>query len=614
MAGGNINRKITITAEVAASLKGMDKVVSDFQQKLSSLKVDPTSTKAKGLTKLFGDYKAAVKDFQSYIQNGQVDPINAKDAIKSGESVIKVFKRIQDEIGDITKLDINLAKRLFPDEFSKNGKDAAKAIKEFESALNKASNKKNALYEAGQDYAKLIEKRRELSSVKTKDDFTQELNAQTEATKAAAEQLQNLIKLQAMALATGDSDVVAAKKKLSIAKGTQTKADKAMATSGLSVTTLKRQKKIADGDTFESYEAETARLKRLQSRQVNNNQLQEAKRTQEKINARTSKDNQARRYLELEYKQRKAAEAVAQRQSEYDAALANAQSAAAKRIESGDRTGLSDSDVGAIEAATQALQDQVKAQEELNQAVENAPTRKQKESAESAQDAKIAKVKENIQKIKEEFTNLSNDTDFNALFEKLQNLGISTDNIDKSREGLEQLRQQLASMDSATVERIRQRLTEMGYSAEEAEKEILGIKGALQQVEQQSDELKRVQQEIDSLTSRISSFFSIGSAINLFKRAIGDAYQAVKELDAAMTETAVVTDFSVGDMWEKLPQYTDMANQLGASVLGAYQTATRYYQQGLDTNAALAASVETMKMARIASMDYASATELLTAA
>jgi hypothetical protein len=45
-----------------------------------------------------------------------------------------------------------------------------------------------------------------------------------------------------------------------------------------------------------------------------------------------------------------------------------------------------------------------------------------------------------------------------------------------------------------------------------------------------------------------------------------------------MTETAVVTDFSVGDMWEKLPQYTDMANELGASVLGAYQTATKYYQ------------------------------------
>jgi hypothetical protein len=30
----------------------------------------------------------------------------------------------------------------------------------------------------------------------------------------------------------------------------------------------------------------------------------------------------------------------------------------------------------------------------------------------------------------------------------------------------------------------------------------------------------------------------------------------VKELDAVMTETAVVTDFSIGDMWDKLPQYS----------------------------------------------------------
>ena len=45
-----------------------------------------------------------------------------------------------------------------------------------------------------------------------------------------------------------------------------------------------------------------------------------------------------------------------------------------------------------------------------------------------------------------------------------------------------------------------------------------------------------------------------------------------------------------------------------------YRLAPDAEQNRLDTNAALAASVETMKMARIASMDYASATELLTAA
>jgi len=64
----------------------------------------------------------------------------------------------------------------------------------------------------------------------------------------------------------------------------------------------------------------------------------------------------------------------------------------------------------------------------------------------------------------------------------------------------------------------------------------------------------------------------------LFRRAIQSAFESVKELDAAMTETAVVTDFSVGDMWDKLPEYTDMAKELGATTLGAYETMTLFYQ------------------------------------
>jgi len=45
-----------------------------------------------------------------------------------------------------------------------------------------------------------------------------------------------------------------------------------------------------------------------------------------------------------------------------------------------------------------------------------------------------------------------------------------------------------------------------------------------------------------------------------------------------MTQTAVVTDFSVGDMWAQLPEYTKRANELGVSVKGAYEAATLYYQ------------------------------------
>jgi hypothetical protein len=75
-----------------------------------------------------------------------------------------------------------------------------------------------------------------------------------------------------------------------------------------------------------------------------------------------------------------------------------------------------------------------------------------------------------------------------------------------------------------------------------------------------------------------------------------------------MTETAVVTDFSVSDMWEKLPEYADGASELGASIADLYSATTLYYQQGLRTNEAMAVGTETVKMARVANMETAAAT------
>ena len=118
--------------------------------------------------------------------------------------------------------------------------------------------------------------------------------------------------------------------------------------------------------------------------------------------------------------------------------------------------------------------------------------------------------------------------------------------------------------------------------------------------------------ELDQVKSRIQYFFGLANSINLVKRAIRSAVDTIKELDKAMTETAVVTDFSVGDMWEQLPEYTKRANELGVSTLAAYQAATLYYQQGLKTNEVNALSVETLKMARIAGLDAAEATDRMT--
>ena len=81
-----------------------------------------------------------------------------------------------------------------------------------------------------------------------------------------------------------------------------------------------------------------------------------------------------------------------------------------------------------------------------------------------------------------------------------------------------------------------------------------------------------------------------------------------------MTETAVVTNFSVSDMWDMLPTYTKNANALGSTIADVYNAATLYYQQGLTTSQSMALANETLKMARIGGIEAAEATDMMTAA
>ena len=129
-----------------------------------------------------------------------------------------------------------------------------------------------------------------------------------------------------------------------------------------------------------------------------------------------------------------------------------------------------------------------------------------------------------------------------------------------------------------------------------------------------ADGVARAADEVKQLQQSTQYFFSLRNMINLLKQGIREAVQTVKELDAAMTETAVVTDYSVSDMWSMLPQYTAQANKLGATIQDMYESTTLYYQQGLETEAAMGIAAETMKMARIAGLEAKDATDMMTAA
>ena len=120
--------------------------------------------------------------------------------------------------------------------------------------------------------------------------------------------------------------------------------------------------------------------------------------------------------------------------------------------------------------------------------------------------------------------------------------------------------------------------------------------------------------DVSALKSRITHFIGLEGAMNIAQNAMRNAFETVKSLDKAMTEMAVVTELSVGDYWEQLPDYTERANALGVSIQGAYEAATLYYQQGLKSNEVTAMTNETLKMARVAGLGAEDATNKMTAA
>ena len=112
----------------------------------------------------------------------------------------------------------------------------------------------------------------------------------------------------------------------------------------------------------------------------------------------------------------------------------------------------------------------------------------------------------------------------------------------------------------------------------------------------------------------IQRWIGTEAIVNKVRNGIRQAYQDIKSLDAAMTNIAVVTDMSVGDLWGKIDSYMSIAKQYGVTTQGVYEVSQLYYQQGLSTSEVMAATSETLKMARIAGMDYAEAADAMTVA
>lgn len=226
-------------------------------------------------------------------------------------------------------------------------------------------------------------------------------------------------------------------------------------------------------------------------------------------------------------------------------------------------------------------------------------------------DSEIKDLETNIGKIVSSYRALSEGNSLEPMIEKLSKIGIDASGIDN----IEKLEQVIAGLTPEQIESLNSEFAqlekELKNGTETANKFNENIKEDFHNVVEEAGKANKAFSEI---SQQMKMFFGLSNSIQLFKKAVNNAFESVKELDSAMTEIAVVSDYSISDMWKSLPDFTKRANELGVAITDVYDATGLYVQQGLDLVESQGLANETLKMARIAGIDAASATDAMTAA
>ena len=141
-----------------------------------------------------------------------------------------------------------------------------------------------------------------------------------------------------------------------------------------------------------------------------------------------------------------------------------------------------------------------------------------------------------------------------------------------------------------------------------------GIRATSDAIKDFSHNSEIANRQIEDIESNLMNFFSFDRLWDGFIDGARKAFSIVKELDTAMTEIAVVTDYNLDEIWHMRGDYVNQATRLGTKTIDVVDASALYYQQGLSESEVRAATEETIKMARIGSLGGAEATDYMTSA
>ena len=190
-----------------------------------------------------------------------------------------------------------------------------------------------------------------------------------------------------------------------------------------------------------------------------------------------------------------------------------------------------------------------------------------------------------------------------AIAQKAQEISIA---LEAPTAALEQYQQALLQTVMANPE--------LAASFGAAAQNISAITGAIDAGRAKLEQMDQTISKMQGVSSFINRYIGVYAIARKVTQAIRNAFNNIKELDKSITNIAVVTNMSQADLWNKIGDYTSMAQQFGVATKDVYTVSQLFYQQGLQTNQVMSLTTETLKMAKISGMGYEEAANAMTVA
>lgn len=160
--------------------------------------------------------------------------------------------------------------------------------------------------------------------------------------------------------------------------------------------------------------------------------------------------------------------------------------------------------------------------------------------------------------------------------------------MDSYAEQRDEAQRQLQNIEQEQTEATNQRVSQSLESISEAQNDVAQSTENATNAQKRSasvigDSLERQQQlnsSLEDFKDRIKYFISFQNVLYGVKNAVLQTYNDVVELDEALASIAMVSDYSVEDMWGFYDQYADMAQKMGQNTKDVIQSSALYVQQG----------------------------------